>query len=132
MDMAKKNMPDLFEAQSGGAKFGFHILKSRFRPGVEQNKTVVGFQRGRSDDAATVQMKCVQNVNHELARNRKLETIDCESNAGKDRKPGRRRVKSRPYEGFDPGLGDETSAEHGGVHGGEHGGPDALFARRSL
>jgi hypothetical protein len=51
MNVTEKNVPHILSRKAGFAKIGNHIVESRFRSGIEQRDTVVGFERGRGHNS---------------------------------------------------------------------------------
>ena len=51
MNVTQKNMPHVFRLEAGFAKIDNHIVKGRFRSGIEQRNSVIRLERGRGHNS---------------------------------------------------------------------------------
>ena len=64
MNVTQKNMTNIVRVQAGLAKSINDILERRFRPGIEQDQSLVRFECSGGDDAGSTQLSSVENVDH--------------------------------------------------------------------
>lgn len=62
MDMAEKDMPDIFSGKTSSLNLLDHVGKGRFRSRVEQDEPVLRFHRGDGDDAGPAELPCIENM----------------------------------------------------------------------
>src|SRR5947207_165044 len=64
MNMAEEDVPDIARIGTKFAKFARQRVESRFRPGIEKHRPLIGLERSRGDNAASAEMLRIENVNH--------------------------------------------------------------------
>ena len=71
MNVAEKNVPDVFRGEMNLAEFRREIFEGRLGPGIEEDQAFVSLERGAGDDAGATEMMSVENVDHSS----KIETL---------------------------------------------------------
>src|SRR5713101_8218905 len=61
MNVTEKNVAHVFGVRAGLAESSRHVVEARFRAGVEQCYTVVGFERGRGHNPGTSKLSRIKN-----------------------------------------------------------------------
>ncbi len=64
MDMAEKNMADLFRLSADASELGHDVFESRFGSGIEERDAFLGFERRRSNHTRSSELSRIENVNH--------------------------------------------------------------------
>ena len=64
MNVAKKDMAHVLDLEAGLAESGHNIVERGFRTGIEKGEAVIGFERGRGDDAGAAELVSVDDVEH--------------------------------------------------------------------
>jgi hypothetical protein len=64
MNVAEKNMAHILGLEADLAESSHHIVEGGFRTGIEKGKAVIGFKRGRGDDAGAAELVSVDDMDH--------------------------------------------------------------------
>jgi hypothetical protein len=68
VNVAQKNVPNILWFEAGPPELGNYVFESRFRPSVEQDDAVVGFQCSHGNDAGATEVMGVKDVDHRAGR----------------------------------------------------------------
>jgi len=63
MNMAEKNVAHVLRFRAGVAESSSHVLKSRFRSGIEEGDAVARLEGGRGNDTGMPELFSIQDVN---------------------------------------------------------------------
>ena len=62
MNVTQENVTEVLGLEAGFSKIDNHIVKSRFRTGVEKREAIVGCERGRGDNSRVAKLSRIENM----------------------------------------------------------------------
>jgi hypothetical protein len=75
VDVAQKNVTNVFCIESRFPKIADDIVEGRFRPGIEEHDSIIRFQRGCGHDSGVPELTCIKDMDQGRIRNYELRRI---------------------------------------------------------